>query len=132
MRDFLRAKSGSSSYPADHLLSNTVHMRGLSHVETFSASGEISVIERITIRSRQAVIRLIMSVNAEDLKSCLQLDDSVTDQFSITKMCDSYSIQLFSLRNCLTYLENDGTNGLMFVLPFALQEGVLPNSHPTH
>jgi hypothetical protein len=44
------------------------------------------------------------------------------------KMRDFHALQLFSLENYLKCLQEDRTNELVYLLPFALQEEVLRNA----
>jgi hypothetical protein len=71
--------------------------------------------------------RVDFTITANSLDTILNLGAALRDRSSIGKMRDSYALQLFSLENCLKCLQEDQTNELMYLLPWALQEEVLRN-----
>jgi hypothetical protein len=70
---------------------------------------------------------VLFNLSADSLEALLKLGVALQDRSSIGKMRDSYALQLFSLKNCLKCLEQEQTNELMYLLPWALQEEVLRN-----
>jgi hypothetical protein len=60
-----------------------------------------------------------------DLESVFGLGNALSDKSSIGRMRDSYALQLFALTNCCNCLEKDSDLGLMYLLPWALQEEVI-------
>jgi hypothetical protein len=64
-------------------------------------------------------------ITCEDLEWVLQLGNALNDRSSIGRMRDSYALQLFALKNCCDCMQKDNDIGLMYLLPWALQEEVI-------
>jgi hypothetical protein len=64
-------------------------------------------------------------VTCQDLDSFLDLGNALSDKSSISRIGDSYALQLFSLADCLDCMEKDDDLAMLYLLPWDLQEEVI-------
>jgi hypothetical protein len=67
-------------------------------------------------------------IDSSLLEEMLRLGQPLTDQSSVGNMRDSYIIMLFTLENCLKCFESGDLHFAVFLLPWALQEEVIPST----
>jgi hypothetical protein len=68
-------------------------------------------------------------IDCDTFDAILALGPALLDKSPIRLMRDSYALQLFAYVNCLKFIQKDELNGIMYLLPWTLQEEIVRSAN---